>query len=340
MSAELAYVDGRAQFIGTEPGWHGEGTVRKDLTFELAMNLIHLNNWNVRTVPLAEIANYPVADPEAVAVVRTDPNTHEPQILAVRGRKYTPVQNEQAFAVASLLEDLGGKVLTAGAIRDGRQVFMMVDMNAGFVLDPDGAADAVNTLLALRTSHDGSLTVQAVPTLIRIVCANTFDAVSMEGAKAAYSIRHTESVTDSLAEAQALFAQAQGYMSNFATEAAALMDTTVRNNEHLKTIVGKFVARPEDKGRGQTGWDRRFTEIVGQYEKEANEAIHGTGWGGLNAVTEWMDWERTIKGELDKEGAVQDAEARSLAQMGMGTTSGWADKSGAMAAFKGVLLNA
>lgn len=323
MSHELEFVGGRASYVGREPAWHGLGQVFEDLSYTQAMAEANLGGWLVQAEPLANVTPYNVAEQvDMQAITRIQPGTDGArEILSVMGGQYTAVQNEQAFALAEILTDEEGyRVVTAGSIRGGRQVFMVLESDRGFVIDPDGAGDRVQQYLALRTSHDGTLTVQAVPTLIRIVCANTFDAVNTDNL--AYSIKHTDGVHASLAEAQAAIVAANSYMETFAGRAEDWFKTDLRNNDELKKFVAMAHPLPgeDDSDRKKTTWDNRFEAIVAEYEDEREEAIHGTVWGGFNAATSWVDHVKTVSGEE------KNPENRLEAFLGMRGGNGWADK--------------
>ena len=322
MSHELEFVDGRASYVGREPAWHQLGQVFEDLSYIQAMEEANLGGWLVRAEPLANVTPYNVAEGvDMQAITRIQPGTGEREILSVMGGQYEAVQNEQAFALAEILTDEEDyNVVTAGSIREGRQVFMVLESDRGFVIDPDGAGDRVQQYLALRTSHDGTLTVQAVPTLIRIVCANTFDAVNTDNV--AYSIKHTDGVHASLAEAQAALAAANSYMETFAARAEDWFKTDLRNNDELKKFVAMAHPLDEEKAsdRAVTGWNNKFEAIVAEYEDDREESIHGTLWGGFNAATSWVDHEKTVSGEEKNPGRRLDA------YLGMRGGNGWADK--------------
>jgi phage/plasmid-like protein (TIGR03299 family) len=303
MAHALEFVNGRASFAGRQPAWHALGTVIDDLTYAEAMREAHLADWNVRVAPLVanvDGTNFDV--PNAQVVVRDNPENGSAEVLAAVGDRYSPVQNEDAFGFVPFLEDAGARVETAGSIRGGRQVFMSLSTDKGFIIDPNGAADRVENFLLLSTSHDGSLSIEASSTPVRVVCANTLD-LALPRAKRAYKVRHTSTAQSRLAEAQALLVSAQGYFERFGELAASLYETEVTNAE-FTNIITRFYPKPTDpkNKRGITVWERKVDTLEQLWSGGSDYAytlgnVHGTAWGAVNALTERIDWHRPSRGK-------------------------------------------
>lgn len=301
MSHELEFVNGHASYAGREPAWHRLGTVIDDLSYDEALRRAHLNNWNVRAEPLTATIDgreFDIFDKQAI--VRDNPADGTTEVIAVVGDRYRAIQNEQAFAVAPFLEELGAEVETAGAIRAGRQVFLTMTMPNGVVIDPSGAADAINNYLLLSTSHDGSLAIEASATPVRVVCANTLD-VALPGAKRAYKVRHTASAADRLAEAQQIFLRANHYFEAVAEEAAKLSQVEV-DNKAFHDLINRVYPKPGTPGgpdeskRGLTVWTKKVDQLHEILASSTNENIRGTAWGAYSAMTERIDWHRKARG--------------------------------------------
>lgn len=311
MAHELQFVDGEASYAGREPAWHRLGTVIEDLDYERALEVAHLADWNVRALPFTALLgddpdpsiplreHIMVPAPDHQVIVRDNPSTGATESLGVVGDKYNAVQNEEAFAVAPFLEDLGATVETAGAIREGRQVFLSMALNGGFVLDPEGSADRVQGYLLLRTSHDGSLAVEAVSTWVRVVCANTFDVALGKDAKRAYKVRHTATAQDRLAQAQAILLRANGYGQALGELAQKLHRVPMSNADFID-LVTDIYPEPDSK-RGKTLWEKKV-DLIGDLFSGGGDVDYTLGnlddnaWKGLNALTERIDWHRKARG--------------------------------------------
>jgi phage/plasmid-like protein (TIGR03299 family) len=311
MSHELQFVNGEASYAGREPAWHQLGTVISDLDYDTALRRAHLADWNVRALPFTALlgddhdGNVPLREfitvgaDEHQIIVRDNPGSGTVESLGIVGDRYNPVQNEEAFAVAPFLEDLGAVVETAGAIRGGRQVFLSMSLGGGFVLDPEGANDRVQGYLLLRTSHDGSLAVEACSTFIRVVCANTFDMTLGKDTPRAYKVRHTATAQDRLAQAQAILLRANGYGLALGELAQKLHRVPMTNAEFID-LVTDIYEEPESK-RGKTLWEAKV-DLLGDLFSGGGDVeytlgnVAGTAWAGANALTERIDWHRKARG--------------------------------------------
>ena len=86
---------------------------------------------------------------------------------------------------------------TAGALGSGEKIFITAKL-------PDyikvGNDDLIEKYIFLTTSHDGSGSITAAFTPIRIVCQNTL-SMALNNCSNVFKIRHTESAQDRLKQA-------------------------------------------------------------------------------------------------------------------------------------------
>ena len=274
-----------------EPAWHGLGTVfDHEVTTSEMLDLAHLSNWDVRLedidLPARSHRNY-------FAVTRTNPFDGENDVLGVVGERYKVVQNEQLFAFADNILD-GARWETAGSIKDGTVVFGSLAMERETVLDPNGVSDKVNTYLLVHTSHDGSLSVQASVTPVRVVCQNTLN-MALYGVKQSYKIRHTQTVDGRVAAAREALGLANKFMDKFDEDMADLISREINEAKFLE-IVSKVYPKPEENAKGaMTKWENKISLIQDIYNGPTNNMIAGTAWGALNAMTERLDWYRSAR---------------------------------------------
>ncbi|MBE8726401.1 DUF945 domain-containing protein [Flavobacterium sp. KB82] len=131
---------------------------------------------------------------EYCSTVRTDTDT----VLGVVGKDYHIVQNRDAFSFFdSIVSGDGILYETAGALGTGERIFITAKL-------PDyirvGKEDLIEKYLFLTTSHDGSGSITAAFTPIRIVCANTLNA-ALQSKTNTVRIRHTSNAKDRLEQA-------------------------------------------------------------------------------------------------------------------------------------------
>lgn len=120
------------------------------------------------------------------------------EVLGVVGKDYHIVQNSEAFSFFdSIVSGNGILYETAGALGKGERIFITAKL-------PDyirvGKEDLIEKYLFLTTSHDGSGSITAAFTPIRIVCANTLNA-ALRSQTNTVRIRHTSNAKDRLEQA-------------------------------------------------------------------------------------------------------------------------------------------
>ena len=281
-----------------EPAWHGLGTVFNDeVTTQEMLELAHLSNWNVRLEPVVVpgVAADRFAAP-AFAVVRDNPFDGEPDALAVVGKRYKVVQNEELFDFGATLGS-GARWETAGSIKSGRVVFGSLALERETVLDPSGVADKVNTYMLLHTSHDGSVSVQASITPVRVVCANTLN-FALRSVKQSFKIRHTQTIDGKMAAAREALGLAERYMDDFDKQAQALFAAPV-NDKQIEDIFAAAYPRPDkDASKAAiTRWENKRVAVGDILFSDTTYAVKDTAWGILNALTENLDWNRQERNE-------------------------------------------
>src|SRR5688572_35450 len=137
-----------AVFSVRQTPWHREGTVLRDApSLEEALRVggldfdVDVRPLFVRSQPVPEIPMF-TYDPagNAAATVRTDRGT----VLGIVTERYQPLQNRDAFGVLEPLLDAGlASLETGGALRAGRDVWMLVRFNIDSPLVREVFADEV-----------------------------------------------------------------------------------------------------------------------------------------------------------------------------------------------------
>ncbi|HQS22905.1 MAG: alpha/beta hydrolase [Sphingobacteriia bacterium 24-36-13] len=134
--------------------------------------------------------------PENFATMRTDTN----QVFGVVGKDYQIVQNADAFAFFDAIVGGGEGILyeTAGALGNGERIFITAKL-PDYIRVGNGD-DVTEKYIFLTTSHDGTGSITAAFTPIRIVCQNTLNA-SLRNMSNVVRIRHTSGAKQRLEEA-------------------------------------------------------------------------------------------------------------------------------------------
>lgn len=290
----LEMQDGEVAFaLRGKPAWHNLANVLFDenehIDTTTMLDSAKLSNWNIQ---LEEVAN-PIGyrnDKKNYFVTRTNPFDSGTDILGVVGEKYKVVQNEQLFDFGDNLLHGGASWESAGSIKGGRVVFGSLVIPKEFTLDPNGANDKTITYLLVHTSHDGSVSLQASITPVRVVCQNTLN-LAIGSVKQSFKLRHTQSIEGKLQLAREALGLTFQYMDNFELEAKALFETKVTDDKFLD-IVKTIYPKPEKDKKAQiTKWENNLVTLNDLYfNSPTNANIKGTAWGVFNTLTEKLDY--------------------------------------------------
>ena len=277
------------------PAWHGLGTVfdnDEHVTTADMLRLAHLDKWNVRLVPFPDVLDFDSYASDLNLVIRDNPDGGQ-GVLGVVGGRYREFQNEDLLGFGDTLLDGGGRWETAGSIRNGTQVFAAMGYTDSIVLDPNGRADTINKYLLLNTGHDGSMTIQASNTNVRVVCANTL-GMALKGVKQSFKIRHSQKADANVAKAREALAISFAYSKTFQAEAEAMIQAEITKAEFDK-IVADLYPEPEADVKGAKKKRDSKVELVeaiylGMADgPDTGANVRGTKWGAFNALTERLD---------------------------------------------------
>ena len=303
MAHEIETQNGKASFASfREPAWHqlGEVFTEEKNTAEM-LEGANLNGWNVRLEDLETPAHL-TSDKAYQYVVRTNPTeATQTDVLGIVGERYQPLQNEDLFSFGDAILEGGGRWETAGSLRGGRVVFGALALERETILDPSGVADKVKTYLLINTSHDGSLSIQASVTPVRVVCANTLNIAlsrvsKKNGIKQQFKIRHTSTAEGKVKVARETLGLTNAYMDSFDVMAKAMFEKEVNAKQFYDIILASYPKPDADVKGAMTKWNTKVDTINDIYTGEFNGMIAGTAWGAFNALTERLDWYRSARG--------------------------------------------
>jgi phage/plasmid-like protein (TIGR03299 family) len=231
--------------------------------------------------------------------------------LGVVGKAYQPVQNDELDEWGDALVDSGEAAYeTAGSLRGGRTVFYSMELNHLEInVGGDKVDEAIKTFLLLTNTHDGTKSLEAVITCVRVVCVNTLN-MALAQAKASFRLRHVGVMGGKIAAAR----EALGISFRYANELKAVGDKLITQkivDDQVWDILSKAVwpVDPEwSENRMDASLARGAMELYKTSENLDN--IRGTKWGVLQAVAEFADHEAVFKGRGSSNAA--DVRANSI----------------------------
>lgn len=305
MSHQITSTDGLV--LVKKPAWHGLGTVVEHAPTPAEALQIAGLDWNVEQWPLTALQNDVSIDAAThVANIRADTRS----LLGVVGVGYAPVQNAELAAFCAALGEARGegeggvRVESAGSIRGGKRVWFLVRGESIWV----NPKDEVKPYLLVANGHDGSLSVTFQPTTIRVVCRNTLHASLAEGERQGTLVRyrHEGRIADKLSEAKRALGLLQNASDRFARQARVLDARSMGRDELQRFWMKVYTASIDEipQNPTSTAETRRVEQckrVLGQWATSFDQELQAmrtsaTAWTALNAVTNWLDHHRVVRG--------------------------------------------
>ena len=188
-------------FYVREKPWHGLGTEVKEAPTSADALIYAGLDWAV------EQKNVYAEDGTPICGYKVNVRSTDNAALGIVSDRYKVVQNEDAFQFTDDLLGAGVTYETAGALQNGRKVWMLARMPHRYII----AGDEIAPYLVVMNSHDGSSGIKVAMTPIRVVCQNTLN-LALNSAKRIWTTKHTENVMSRVHEAQETFGLAEKYM--------------------------------------------------------------------------------------------------------------------------------
>lgn len=233
--------------------------------------------------------------------------------LSVVSKDYKVVQPGEVLEFFAKLAEIGGFDLeTAGALSDGKRIWALAKVNEGA---PVIGHDLVRPYVLLATSYDGTLATTAKMTAVRVVCNNTLTMSVGSGAETGFSAGKSETDTENRAVSSLVRIP---HSKTFDADKVRLELGIVANvferwlvearilaeREMDERRAGNFVAKllsplqPKEKEgkpapsvRESRGY-QRIMELFCGGDLIGADMTGETRWKALNAVTQFVDWER------------------------------------------------
>jgi len=287
-----------------EVAWHGLGqVVEKAMTSEEAIKLANLDYevektkvyFNCGTPDcMNEIEGY-------FATYRKDIN----QYLGMVKSRYEIVQNRDAFSFFDAIIDSGEAIFqTAGALGNGERIFLLAKLPDDFEIK----GEKIEKYILLSNSHDGSSSVVAGMTNIRVVCNNTLQA-ALGNLENKVRIDHVGGAKNKLREA----ARVMGIASTYSKQVESIFNEMVdykMNEDQYKDFFTKIlkpdyltVQSEEEKIELSTKLKNMVdstTQFALTHPTQTTDATKNTLWGAYNAVSGYFNYIKSYNSAEDK----------------------------------------
>lgn len=287
----------QSMFYTGEKPWHKLGKeLPNAATSAEAIEAAGLN-WTVSKHPLlTTIRGEFIKVPNKFAIVRDDNNT----VLGTVGPVYTPLQNKPAFSFFdAVVGEKAAMYHTAGALGEGERVWILAKLPGYIQTTKD---DVTEKFLLLTNSHDGTGAVQIFFTPIRVVCQNTLN-IAVASAQNKTKLRHTMTLGSRVQDVR----DQLGILNNRFTmfeELSKRMASTPLTYAGFKEFIQGTGVLPKDANLDKVLGSTRAVNIMDEVSRlfehgKGNDlpGVKGTVWAGFNAVTEYVDYFRSTRGD-------------------------------------------
>lgn len=303
-----------------EVPWHGFGTKVDGLQTAKDAIVAAGLDWKVLLRPLyirdlnAGSKIVKITDGHVATVRDTDSRP-----LGIVGASYRPVQNVEAFGMADAIVETGeAKYETAGALRNGRIVFLSMEIPKTVKIPGDDGV--IQPYLLLTNSHDGSSALRALITTVRVVCSNTLNLALNGKNKGEIKLRHTTNIMDRVSEAQRALGLTFEYLDGFERMANQMMLRKLTDQEVYWAILTAFPIKDvHPLGTSVRDMAKALSDNEGSpaakafrmYQTSDNIAnVRDTAWGLFNGIAEYLDYGQFYRA---REGSTAlDSRARSI----------------------------
>lgn len=326
---------GKYSFFSVQhKAWHGLGQIVEEyptskeairhagLDYEVEKSPLYTKGSGI--VQIAEgivMEDSELVVPDNFATIRTDNNA----VLGVVGKDYQIVQNREAFSFFDTIVGGGDGILyeTAGALGNGERIFITAKL-PDYIRVGNGD-DVTEKYIFLTTSHDGTGSITAAFTPIRIVCQNTLNA-SLRNMSNVVRIRHTSGAKQRLEDAH----KVMGLANKMSKELEGIFNqwakVKVNDAEVKKLIQLALCPNKETLQHLQKGSEDKISTVFKNTVDDAfayamisdtqqMETTKGTLFGAYNAVTGYYQNVRNYKdGEAKLQSIVMGGTAQLKAQ--------------------------
>ena len=322
---------GRYSFFSVQQkAWHGLGQIVEQyptsaeaikhagLDYEVVKSPLFTKGSNIiETAQGMEIGSSELEVPNYFANIRTDNNA----VLGVVGKDYHIVQNREAFNFFDAIVGGGEGILyeTAGALGKGERIFITAKL-PDYIRVGNGD-DVTEKYIFLTTSHDGSGSITAAFTPIRIVCQNTLNA-SLRNMTNVVRIKHTSGAKQRIENAHKIMGLANTLSDQLEGIFNAWTKVKVNDREVRKLIQMALCPNKETLDLINKGAEDEISTVFKNTVEDAfayamvsdtqqMDTTKGTLFGAYNAVTGYY---QNVKKYNDDETKLQNIVLGGTAQ--------------------------
>lgn len=268
--------------------------------------------------------------PDIFATYRTD----NFDVLGTVGSRYEPVQNTEAIDFiynvcknSNVLTSSDVVIETAGVLGKGERIFVTAQLPTYEL-----CGDEMKKYILFTTSHDGSGSIQACFTDIRVVCNNTLNA-ALQNCSNMMRFKHTKNVANALDRGAMMMVKALQYTDEV-KNIFNIANVKPVNDNLILDYLTDIICTPKEKEdvlknststmiRGtediiSTRKLNKLTEIRNYIESGVGQDTHkGSLLWVYNGVTSYLNNGVKYKDSLDKFDSITQGNSYKVGQLAM-----------------------
>lgn len=257
-------------------------------------------------------SDFDLVTPDFFGITRDDTN----KVLGVVKKSYQTFQNADALDFLNdLLENDEVTVETAGVLAEGARVWILANIPRDMTVQ----GDVHVPYLLISTTHDGSGSVRADLTLMRVECANSerwairnthlLDALQKAGIedfRPSWTHRHSTNVKAKASEARKMLGFASSFLDAYESEIEEMMAKVITPKEFDRMVgqfdftTGRFSSKTSDADltdRQKANLAEKQAKVRAFYESPLDGGkFQGTGWGAFQAFSSYDLWGADLRG--------------------------------------------
>lgn len=198
--------------------------------------------------------------------------------------RYTPVQNHQGFEfIDSLFGHNGFEVETAGQFDDGKIVWVEAKLP-----ERNMVGEKIDPYLVFTNRHDGKGSVRIFLTPVRVVCKNTLNYAIKGAQNRTFSVKHTSSANQRLAQAKATIDNYHHYLGAMEQQIGR-QKRILLSDKHVANFLDQLFPTNEDMSQREYERVMANREEVEVIYKRADDldGYENSGFKFVNAVSDW-----------------------------------------------------
>lgn len=277
-------ADVESMFYVRETPWHGLGTkVMEAPSSADALRLAGLD-WKV-----VQESVY-TANGERVPGFYANIRDKDRRTLGVVSDRYKVVQNEEAFAFTDALLGEGVRYETAGSLQNGRKVWILARLPHSYII----SGEQVDPYLVFSNTHDGTGSIRAAVTPVRVVCCNTLN-LALDTAKRSWVCVHTGDIRGKITDARETLSLAGAYMEALGKKFDELQKKRLTDSQIKDLIEVLLPLEEEDSKKARNVMRNREDLRARYYDAPDLKGVGKNAYRFINAVSDFATHAKPIR---------------------------------------------